>query len=77
MRKFNKKSQSQPVGRQDLSAQNISAGIGMGAGGTPIGEPRAIIGNRQKTNDPSLISRRGRKERREIPLRSPRETKNC
>ena len=45
MVKFNKKSQSQPVGRQDLSAQNISARIGMGAGGTPIGEPSAIAGN--------------------------------
>ena len=36
--KFNKKSQSQPVGRRNLSTDNISARIGMGADGIPIGE---------------------------------------
>ena len=42
MRKFNKKTPSQPVGRRNLSVQNISAGIGLGADETPIGEPSTI-----------------------------------
>ena len=45
MPKFIKKSPSQPVGRRNLSAQNISARIGLGAGETPIGEPSTIVGD--------------------------------
>jgi len=45
MPKFIKKSPSQPVGRRNLSTDNISARIGLGADGTPIGEPSTIVGD--------------------------------
>ena len=47
MPKFIKKSPSQPVGRRNLSTDNISARIGMGADGTPIGDPCAIVGEQR------------------------------